>query len=118
MAKQESPSYFKIIGRNLKSLRLEHGHTQKHVANILGVSFQQVQKYETGKNKLPIENLFLLKTYYGANFEEFFSGLGNNFQKSGMHEQEDERRTLSRLVEMRDQVAKRKILKIIRVLLA
>jgi sodium/proline symporter len=61
----------------ITGLRLENGLTQKDIANVLGVSFQQVQKYETGQNKLPIESLLYLKGYYGTSFETFFAGLGN-----------------------------------------
>lgn len=65
----------KVIGNNLRRLRLSRGLTQKNIAEELGVSFQQVQKYETGQNKLPIENLVFLKGFYNVSFETFFQGL-------------------------------------------
>lgn len=42
------------IGLRLRSTRLHHGLTQQEVARALDISFQQVQKYENGQNRLPI----------------------------------------------------------------
>lgn len=58
--------------KTLRNLREFHGHTQKEIAILLGVSFQQVQKYEAGKNRLPVEKLFILKHFYDLPYEEFF----------------------------------------------
>lgn len=47
-------NYFdRDIGQYLKCCRLEAGWSQAQVAELLGVTFQQVQKYETGTNRLP-----------------------------------------------------------------
>ncbi len=56
----------------LRMLRDKHGHTQKEIAHVLNVSFQQIQKYETGKNRLPVEKLYALKHFYDVPFEMFF----------------------------------------------
>ena len=42
------------IGKVLKDLRLTAGMTQSKVAQYIGVTFQQVQKYEKGNNALSI----------------------------------------------------------------
>ena len=42
----------KYIGKKLKSRRLKLGLTQTKVAKLVGVTFQQVQKYEKGTNAL------------------------------------------------------------------
>ena len=42
----------KIVGENLKYLRKVHNLNQTKVGNALGVTFQQIQKYEKGKNGL------------------------------------------------------------------
>ena len=42
------------IGKVLRDLRLSAGMTQSKVANYIGVTFQQVQKYEKGANALSI----------------------------------------------------------------
>ena len=62
------------IARNLKNIRVISGYTQTEVARAIGVSYQQIQKYESGANRISAEKLFALKVFYGANIEEFFAG--------------------------------------------
>lgn len=42
----------KNIGAIIKARRVELGLSQQALANIIGVTFQQVQKYEKGSNSL------------------------------------------------------------------
>ncbi len=100
------------IGKNLKYMRQSRGLTQKNIGDLLGVSFQQVQKYESGANKLPIEHLFRLKNYYGTNYEAFFSGV--NDRDSSMLKQED---IFEQIDTMKDKIFKRKILTAIQILI-
>ena len=69
----ENPSI--MIGRNLRQLREERGITQKDIAKILGVSYQQIQKYECGRNHAPIKSLLILKDYYGVPYELFLNSM-------------------------------------------
>ena len=41
-----------VVGQNLKYLRKVHNLNQTKVGNAIGVTFQQIQKYEKGKNGL------------------------------------------------------------------
>ena len=63
-----------IIGSNLRRLREKACLSQREAAQALGVSFQQVQKYETGSNRLPAEKLYLLKHLYDAPYSQFYAG--------------------------------------------
>jgi transcriptional regulator with XRE-family HTH domain len=40
------------IAKRLRALRLQRGWSQADLGNVLGVSFQQVQKYERGTNRI------------------------------------------------------------------
>jgi transcriptional regulator with XRE-family HTH domain len=40
------------VGLNLRRLRLARGHSQTALADALGLTFQQVQKYERGANRV------------------------------------------------------------------
>lgn len=42
----------RIIGRNLRQLRNANGCSQEKLAAALGITFQQIQKYERGINRL------------------------------------------------------------------
>ncbi len=67
-----SNDFNQTIGANLRHLRISKGFTQKQVATALDVSFQQIQKYETGQNRLPIEKLLLLRELFAIPLENFF----------------------------------------------
>ena len=42
----------KVVGQNIKYLRKVHKLNQTKVGNAIGVTFQQIQKYEKGMNGL------------------------------------------------------------------
>lgn len=110
----------KIVGYNLRNLRKIHGFTQKVIADELGVSFQQVQKYETGQNKLPIENLLFLKKFYNVTFDTFFSGLktgdGRENEKTFI-QAIDEKLILKRFVNLKNPKTKTKVLRLIDIMI-
>jgi transcriptional regulator with XRE-family HTH domain len=47
----------KSIGERVKFRRQDIGMTQERLAEVLGVSFQQVQRYECGKNRISVERI-------------------------------------------------------------
>jgi len=49
---------YEIIGRKLKELRNANGFSQSQMASKLGISYQQVQKYEKGTNCPNVVRLF------------------------------------------------------------
>lgn len=71
-----SPSSVDLqIGRNLKLKRIESGRSLQDIGDILQVSFQQVQKYERGQNKIAGSSLFLLSDALGLKVEDFFDNV-------------------------------------------
>lgn len=64
-----------IIGHNLKVIRKDRGYSQRQLAEILGTSFQQVQKYEKGQNRISAEKLFRLRSFLKVPYARFFEGL-------------------------------------------
>ena len=73
------PEAAKIVGTTLKNLREAAGLSLKDISSVLGVSYQQVQKYERGQNRFPVEKLFELKSFYGVAYDDFFAGLSSDF---------------------------------------
>lgn len=48
------------LGERVKGLRLARGMSQQAVADALGISAQQVQKYERGINRISVSTLLVL----------------------------------------------------------
>ena len=61
------------IGIFIRTLRRQHGLTQKALGEMLGLTYQQIQKYEHGKSSISIGKLFLgLRAIdYSAKFNVF-----------------------------------------------
>lgn len=62
----------KHIGRQLRKLRAERGISQQEIGNLLGVTFQQIQKYETGQNRISGGRLLSLAIYLKVPVSDFF----------------------------------------------
>ena len=45
------------VGSRIRELRVRHGISQEELGRLIGVSFQQVQKYEKGLNRLGASRL-------------------------------------------------------------
>ncbi len=67
------------IGQRLQLRRIMLGLSQSDLAKRCGVSFQQIQKYETAGNRIPASRLFDLSQALETSVAFFFSGLPGNF---------------------------------------
>lgn len=61
------------IGRAIKQRRMALGMSQEKLAEKLDVSYQQVQRYENGSNKLNVENLQFVAEVLGIPVTFFFN---------------------------------------------
>ncbi len=66
------PEIERCIGKSIRHYRMLKGLPQTKVAEFLGVSFQQLQKYETGTNRISPGKLFLLSRYFEIPIGSFF----------------------------------------------
>ena len=46
-----------VIGQKLRAARLQAGLSQETLGEMLGVSFQQIQKYEKGTNRMDVNRM-------------------------------------------------------------
>jgi transcriptional regulator with XRE-family HTH domain len=60
------------IGARLRNARTRRGLSQKKLGHALGVTFQQVQKYENGSNGLAAAKLSQLADILGVTVNYFF----------------------------------------------
>ena len=70
--KKSIPPLHKTMGRNLRQIRQHACLSQTKLGQELGVSFQQIQKYEKGINRLPAEHIYTLKHFLNVPYDRFF----------------------------------------------
>ena len=63
------------LGQRVRTRRLEIGMSQEKLAELLGVTFQQVQKYEKGVNRIAASRLFDISAALDMSVARFFEGL-------------------------------------------
>lgn len=63
------------VGKRLRESRTAHGVTQAELGADLGISAQQVQKYENGSNRISASKLFEIAGRLGTGIDWFFEGL-------------------------------------------
>jgi transcriptional regulator with XRE-family HTH domain len=64
-----------IIGLQLRKIRLMRNKTQSRVSKAVGVTFQQIQKYERGQNAISINNMMKLSEYLEVSVDYFIKPL-------------------------------------------
>ena len=66
------------VGMRLRLLRLNHKMSQTELGDKVGVTFQQIQKYERGANRIGASRLWKLCEIFEAEPNFFFEGLGDD----------------------------------------
>jgi transcriptional regulator with XRE-family HTH domain len=73
MPKRRSDKRDIEVGRRLRTYRLQRGLSQEKLADQLGVTFQQVQKYEKGTNRISAGRLQRISEVLDIPITEFFT---------------------------------------------
>jgi transcriptional regulator with XRE-family HTH domain len=63
------------VGARLRLARSLRGHSQAALGEAVGVTFQQIQKYERGANRLSASTLFRLAGFLDLRVQWFFEGM-------------------------------------------
>ena len=63
------------VGERIRERRTVLGLTQEHLASALDISYQQVQKYETGANRVSAGRLYEVARKLDVDVSYFFEGL-------------------------------------------
>src|SRR5262249_58297605 len=61
------------IGQRMRALRLQRGLSQTELGNLISVTFQQVQKYEKGANRISAGRLQRIAEVLGVPVAHFFA---------------------------------------------
>ena len=70
------------VGSRVRLRRTLLGMNQTHLAEALGMTFQQVQKNETGLNRIGSSRLYHLSLIFGVPVGYFFEGLEGGVSSS------------------------------------
>lgn len=70
------------IGARLRQRRVQNGLTQQQMADLIGVTYQQAHKYETGLNRIAAGRLYLIAQVLGVDVGYFFEGLEDEEQSA------------------------------------
>jgi transcriptional regulator with XRE-family HTH domain len=71
-----------LVGRNIRIHRLDQGLSQTELGKHIGVTFQQVQKYENGVNRVGSGRLFKISAVLGVPVSTLFDGADGLDDKS------------------------------------
>lgn len=89
----EAP-FYRDLGRNLRVARSAAGKSQMETAEHIDVTFQQLQKYENGTNRIPVNRLVSLAAYLEVPLSQFidpsdsdseFQSLASQFSAREFH---------------------------------
>jgi len=64
------------VGKRIRERRVSLGMSQAKLGEYLGLTFQQIQKYERGANRISASKLWALSNLFKVSVEWFFDGLG------------------------------------------
>ncbi|MBI1330263.1 MAG: helix-turn-helix domain-containing protein [Alphaproteobacteria bacterium] len=73
--KRTTTEYDTHIGYQIRRLRLLAGMSQEQLGTGLGVSFQQIQKYENGTNRISAGRLYVAARVLGIRVADFYTEL-------------------------------------------
>ena len=71
------------VGRRLRLRRTILGMSQESIGKTVGITFQQIQKYERGINRMGASRLFDFARALGVSVSYFFDGYGDYVIKEG-----------------------------------
>lgn len=78
MSKRSPDHKDKLVGARIKLYRDISGLSQSELGEFVGVTFQQIQKYEHGTNKISVGRLFEICSALNVSVNTFLKGLIDN----------------------------------------
>lgn len=79
------------VGEKVRTTRIMIGMSQEELGKKNGVSFQQIQKYEKGQNRITVRRLFAIANSFNISVSDFFLNLNKNGTTSySMNEQQED----------------------------
>jgi len=93
------------VGSRVRFRRHVMGMSQTELGEQIGVTFQQIQKYERGTNRISASRLFMIANILSAPVEFFFAGLDTDPANKGAGAQSADQEKVSTLLQSSDGVS-------------
>ena len=74
------------VGKRIRHRRWLVGMTQQQLAEQVGIKFQQIQKYETGANRVSASRLWDISRALQVSISFFFEGIEDQVEGAGTTE--------------------------------
>jgi len=74
----------RYVGTRMRVRRLEVGMSQEKLGEFLGITFQQVQKYEKGTNRVSISRLHQIAQALETPISYFYEGAADGLDAQGV----------------------------------
>jgi transcriptional regulator with XRE-family HTH domain len=82
MPRNKNIELYKYIGKKLKKKRIEVKLSQEKIAEKLDVDYRQIYYYETGKSKIPLDNLLKLCEFFNVDIYYFLGDIKKEKQEN------------------------------------
>ena len=79
----------RYVGRRVADRRISMGFNQSDLGRALGLTFQQVQKYEKGSNRISSSKLWDISQFLDVDVAYFFEGLSETTRSPGTSSDQD-----------------------------
>ena len=77
----------KYVGSQIRVRRELLGLSQEKLGDAIGITFQQIQKYENGGNRVSVSRLHDISKILECTLDDFVNGFNGQFRKNGSFEQ-------------------------------
>ena len=88
----------KHVGSRVRMRRMLAGVSQEKLGEALGLTFQQVQKYEKGSNRISASRLYYTAKILGVPVQFFFEDLPGSEERAAQDEPREQDTVLSSLM--------------------
>ncbi len=96
---RRDPNYIDVhVGSRIRMRRQIISMSQEKLGELLGITFQQVQKYEKGSNRISASRLFYAAKILGVPVQAFFEDLPGTEGESGLSESNEQGSVMSSLM--------------------
>jgi transcriptional regulator with XRE-family HTH domain len=96
---RRDPNYIDVhVGSRIRMRRQIVSMSQEKLGELLGITFQQVQKYEKGSNRISASRLYYAAKILGVPVQAFFEDLPGVEGETGLNESNEQSSVMSSLM--------------------